>query len=79
MATTERDETRRVARPVTDEDHRLVHQFIRASGRRPTTAELDALRDHGAVVRGAQPRHAASAPGLAVALRREVARLVSRL
>jgi hypothetical protein len=66
------------ARPVSAEEHCLVHHFIRAHGRRPTADELDELVRRAVVV-PAPRRHAATAPSLAQSLRRELARLVGRL
>jgi hypothetical protein len=61
-------------------DQCLVHHFIRSHGRRPTETELTRLRlDLAARVPVPAPRRSSTPAGLLPALRREVARLVSRL
>ncbi|GAA1435034.1 hypothetical protein GCM10009641_30060 [Mycobacterium cookii] len=62
----------------TAEDHCLVHHFIRQHGRRPTAEELTALAPP-VVVPAARPPGDAQAHGLVRAVRRDVARLLSRL
>lgn len=62
--------------PDEHDDHRLVHHFIRATGRRPSADELQAMRRHPRVPR---PREPVTPGVLAQAVRREVARLIHRM
>jgi hypothetical protein len=58
----------------------LIHHFIRAYGRRPSTEELSAFRSAGAT-RAPTPsrQHMAMSGALAGTVRREFAKLVTRL
>ncbi|MGF9753759.1 hypothetical protein AAII07_01025 [Microvirga sp. 0TCS3.31] len=64
------------------DDHCLVHHFIRMHGRRPTAEELSALRPGPAAIAATAPapppQHTAMPGGLTAAVRRELAKLVTR-
>ena len=59
--------------PSTGDDHCLVHHFIRTHGRRPSPDELRALHEHADAA-----RHTVPASAITRAVRRELAKLVSR-
>jgi len=61
------------------DDHCLVHHFIRVHGHRPSAEELYAILHADAATAPASPaQHAAMAGGLTAAVRRDVAKLVTR-
>ena len=62
--------------PNEDDEHYLIHHFIRATGRRPTADELLGLRQQPRVPR---PWDGVVTGALSQAVRREVARLIHRL